>query len=56
MDVMVLMTVGLDVAIVHLKQFVPGYKSKYLCTYLPSAKESFYKAVLDLSDQLRSFK
>ena len=34
MDVMVLMTVGLDVAIVHLKQFVPGYKSKYF--YVPA--------------------
>ena len=57
MDVMDLMTVGLDVAIVHLKQFVPGYKSKYLCTYLLSTKESFNKAVIDLqSDQLRSFK
>ena len=56
MDVMVLMTVGLDVAIVHLKQFAPGYKSKYLCIYLLSTKESFNKAVIDLSDQLRSFK
>ena len=56
MDVMVLMTVGLDVAIVHLKQFVPGYKSKYLCTYLLSTKESFNKAVINLSDQLRSFR
>ena len=32
MDAMGLMTVGLDVAIVHLKQFVPGYKSKYVPT------------------------
>ena len=56
MDVMVLMTVGLDVAIVHLKQFVPGYKSKYVPAYLFSNKESFNKAVIDLSDQLRSFK
>ena len=56
MDVMVLMTVGLDVAIVHLKQFVPGYKSKYLLMYLLSTMESFNKAVIDLqSDQLRSF-